>query len=76
MRKERIQIRFPDHVKARIEEMARELQKTEGQVVVELVERALSVDPQEMNQKIIHMHETIQSLLEWKRQIEEERGSR
>lgn len=60
----RVQIRFPEHLKREIEKMAEAQGKTEGKVVVELVERALSVDPVEMNKRVIAMHETIESLLE------------
>lgn len=69
----RVQIRFPEHLKREIEKMAEDQGKTEGRVVVELVERALSVDPVEMNKRVIAMHETIESLLERIARLEKEK---
>lgn len=60
----RIQVRFPDRLKEEIERMAEETGRTEGRIVVELVERALSVDVREMQKQVIGMHETIQSLID------------
>lgn len=72
-RTERVQIRFPDHLKREIERMAEEQQTSEGNVVVQLVERALSHDPAEMNQQIIGLHETVQSLLQRIERLEGEK---
>lgn len=71
-RGERIQVRFPDRIKREIERMAEEKGTTEGRIVVELVEKALSHDLDEMNQKIISLHETLQTVLERLKTLEEE----
>lgn len=70
---ERVQVRFPPHIKKVIEQMAIEQGKTEGQVVVDIVQKALSVDPEELNEKVIGMHEIINSLLIRIEHLEKER---
>lgn len=70
----RVQIRFPEHLKREIEKMAEDQGKSEGKIVVELVERALSVDPVEMNKKVIAMHETIEDLIERITNLEEKKA--
>jgi len=63
VRTERVQVRFPPHIKKVVERMAEERGMSEGSVVADIVERALSVDPEQMNEKIIAMHEVVHSLL-------------
>lgn len=63
-RTERVQVRFPDRIKQEIERLAMEQQVTQGEIVVQLVERALSIDPQEQQRQIIVLHETVSNLIE------------
>lgn len=75
-RTERVQVRFPDRLKKQIEQMAAEQQITQGEIVVQLVERALSHDPREMNQQIIALHETVASLLARIEKLEQEENDK
>lgn len=51
-RSERVQVRFPDYLKKEVERIAELKQQAEGNVVVDLVERALQLDPADLNRRI------------------------
>jgi predicted DNA-binding protein len=59
---ERVQIRFPEYLKEEITKIAEERDRTEGQVVVDLLERALSVDPSDLHNAVMALDRTVRSL--------------
>lgn len=61
-RTERIQVRFPRHIKEEIARRAAEEGKSEGAIVVQLVDRSLSIDIDDLQDLVGDLSDVVTSL--------------